>query len=266
MRRVHCKRIFYIGTGIQRENGGIFGDETMSRDIDELCIKQSELMKMVFKTQCGLFAKLEKFTVGILGGFYYLGERMIVMPCRARCCYKCDKTISFNNSINNSVLKFCVLERTNEPYDDKESINKIVREMDKKFFEERKKIEGEYTCVNIIQEFDKAAKEYNIRRCKEFNCMNDVCVVTGEKRNTELVNIFYDIKHVEKQGFLEFETWERDLKYFDTKVARDLAEKYIPIIQKEEPEKLNLRIQTRKTKSLEEDLERVFIKLMGGEK
>lgn len=260
MWRVHCKRIFYIGTGIQRENGGIFGDETMSRDIDELCIKQSELMKMVFKTQCGLFAKLEKFTVGILGGFYYLGKRMIVMPCRARKCHECDKTISFNNSINNSVLKFCVLERTNEPYDDKESINKIVREMDKKFIEEREKIGRGYNCPNIVQKFDRAVKEYDIRRCKEFNCMNDICVVTGEKRNTELVNIFYDIKHVEKQGFLEFETWERDLKYFDTRVARDLAEKYIPIIQKKEPEKLNLRIQTRKTKSLEKDLEKIFIR------
>lgn len=262
---MHCKRIFYIGTGIQRENGGIFGDETMSRDID-LCIPQSELMKMVFKTQCGLFAKLEKFTVGILGGFYYLGKRVIVMPCRARCCYKCDKTISFKNSINNSILKFCVLERTNESYDDKESINKIVREMDKKFIEEREKIGRGYNCPNIVQKFDRAVKEYDIRRCKEFNCMNDVCVVTGEKRNTELVNIFYDVKHVEQRGFITFESWEKDLKYFEHRVPRDLAEKYIRMIEKEEPEKLNLRIQTRKTKSLEEDLERVFIKLMGGEK
>lgn len=229
----------------------------MSRNIDELCIKQSELMKMVFKTPCGLFAKLEIFTVGILGGFYYLGERMIVMPCRARKCHECDKTISFNNSINNSVLKFCVLERTNKPYDDKKSINKIVREMDKRYYEEKAKIEGEKTCVNIIQKFDKAVKEYDIRRCKEFNCMNEVCVITGKKRNIELVNIFYDIKHVEKQGFLEFETWERDLKYFSTRIPRDIAEKYIPIIQENEPEKLNLRIQARKTKSLDDDLEKL---------
>lgn len=264
---MYFKGIFYIGTGIQRKNGGILGDETMSRDIDELCIKQSELMKMVFKTQCGLFAKLEKFTVGILGGFHYLGKRMIVMPCRAKQCYKCNKALSFNNSINNSVLKFCVLEQTDEQYNDKESINKIVREMDKKFNEEREKIGRGYNCPNIVQKFDRAVKEYDIRRCKEFNCMNDVCVVTGEKRNTELVNIFYDIKHVEQRGFITFESWEKDLKYFERRVPRDLAEKYIRIIEKEEPEKLNLRIQARKTKSLEKDLEKIFIQVdMGGEK
>jgi len=255
---VHCKRIFYIGTGIQRENGGIFGDETMSRDLNK-----------VYKTECGLFAKYENFVMSTIK-ILYKGEENLCIPCKAKKCMSCNNIlVSTPNLVNTQLsgFKACIVRETEEEYNDEESINKIVREMDKKFFEEREKIGRGYNCPNIVQKFDRAVKEYDIRRCKEFNCMNDVCVVTGGKRNTELVNIFYDIKHVEKRGFLTFESWEKDLKYFEHRVPRDLAEKYIPIIKKEEPEKLNLRIQARKTKSLEKDLEKIFTQVdMGGEK
>jgi hypothetical protein len=250
---VHCKRIFYIGTGIQRENGGIFGDETMSRDINK-----------VYKTECGLFAKYENFVMSTIK-ILYKGEENLCIPCKAKKCMSCNNIlVSTPNLVNTQLsgFKACIVRETEEEYNDEQSINKIVREMNEKFYEEKKKLEKGhwFGCPNILQEFDKAVKRYDLRQCKEFNCMNDVCVVTGGKRNTELVNIFYDIKHVEQRGFLTFESWEKDLKYFEHSVPRDLAEKYIRIIEKEEPEKLNLRIQARKTKSLEKDLEKIFIR------
>lgn len=205
---------------------------------------------IVYKTKCGLYVKEEAFTVYISKNVYYGGEKHKCIPCKLKQCKNCEGML-FKAYAG---VEMCALEQTEEEYLDGKSVNKIIREMNKKFYEEKQKIENGYKCKNIIQHYDKAVKRYNVRECKSIDCMNKVCAITGKKRDIELVNIFYDLKHIEKRGFLVFEEWEKDIKYFEKRVARDIAEKYIPIIKKEEPEKLNLRIQARATKSLEEKL------------
>lgn len=211
------------------------------------------IKEKVYKTKCGLYAKTEIFVLAVCDDVWYMNEEHIAIPCHTRKCSKCDKHLfeAYGG------CRMCEVKLVDEELNYENSINKIITEEDANYREEYLEITQGYDCVNVIQKFDKAVKQYNLRRCLEYNCMNEICVITGEKRDIELVNIFYD-KHLSvKQGFLVFEKWERDLKYFSTRVARDIAEKYIPIIQKEEPEKLNLRIQTRKTRSLEDDLERL---------
>lgn len=222
-----------------------------------------DIRNKLFKTKCGLFVKNELWVIQIIPYVYYGGSRHICITCKLRQCQNC----------NHVLLKgykgpmMCAVEEI-EKYDDENSINKIIREMNEKYYKEKRELEkgSWYKCPNIVQNYDRAIKRYDITECTKINCMNEVCIVTGQKRDTELVNIFYDLDLSEKQGFLVFEKWERNLKYFDTRVARDIAEKHIPIIRENEPEKLNLRIQTMKTKSLDEDLEKLRFntKLTGG--
>lgn len=203
---------------------------------------------MYYITPCNLYVKDETFIISPTEIHYMLQDHMVI-PCELKQCINCNK-IFINTPY---VVKLCKLKKTDK-YIEEQSVNRIIKQYRKKYLEERAKIKYGNLCHCIHREYDKAVKRYDLKECKYFNCTLPVCAITGKERDVQQVNIFYDKKYIFKKGFLEFETWERNLKYFKTRVARDIAEKYIEVIKKEEPEKLNLRIQTRrKEKKIQEN-------------
>lgn len=210
---------------------------------------------MNYITPCGMHVRTEPFVIAVMDGLWYMNEHHVCIAPMMKKCENCEHILVQGKYA--PIL--CGLKELKGEFDYESSVNKIRREYDLSYHKEYREITKWDYCPNITQKYDKAVKRYDIKRCIQYNCMNKVCSITGKERDTEPVNIFYDLKLVEKVGFLEFVNWERDLKYFDKRIARELAERKIRIIQKEEPEKLNLRIQSRVTKSLVDDLERVRV-------
>lgn len=208
-----------------------------------------------YKTKCGKFIREQAFVVHICeGSFCYMGNRYKATYCgHMRECRDCKKYI-----FENEKLIFCELEETTEKFDYKNSVNKTISDYNKSFYKQRMGIDKGEHCPNIRQDYGEAIKEYDLEKCIKANCLYKTCCITGKQRtkhDLQLVNIFYDIKHTWNKGFLEFNRWEKNLKYFRKRVARDLAIKQSELIRLNEPEKLNLRIQVRKTEDEQETFE-----------
>jgi hypothetical protein len=83
---------------------------------------------------------------------------------------------------------------------------------------------------------------FNVMTCINTGCRNEVCAITGKKRNLKKVNIFYDILKVRhtKQGFVELAYKEivKGIKVFPRPIATTDAEIWIKTKAKDfEPSK-----------------------------
>lgn len=218
----------------------------------------------VFKTKCGMHIKNETFVVTLDIDLYYGDKHYPYNYCgHMRKCADCRKYI-----VKAGDIVLCELVESDEPYDHDNSVNKVVAEYQKQYRKEYLAITGGKVCYNITQDYDRAKKIYQLTNCIGANCRNEICYVTGKKRtkkDLEPVNIFYDTKSVQIEGFIRFETWQLENKYFKTRIARDLAEKYMGVIGergwiREHRKMYNVKIQARRTPGLEEKIEKVIVR------
>ncbi len=222
-------------------------------------------MKKTFKTRCGMFIREEKFVINLCGPLSYGGEYYPYNYCgHMRKCRDCEDCI-----VKAGGVIFCELIETAEPYDDNNSVNKVIREDNKSFYRERDAIVGDGYCSNIVQHFDKAIKRMDLDRCISQNCRNKICHVTGRartERDLELVNIFYDTKSLATTGFIQEEIWAREQKWFKSRIARDLAEQYMEIIKDKHwlrgdyKKMYNVEIKQRRTTGLPKQEKRTILR------
>ncbi len=212
-----------------------------------------------------MFIKAEEFVINLCGALSYGGNYYPNNYCgHMRKCINCKDCI-----VRAGGVVFCELTETTEPYDDNNSVNRVIRENNKSFYQERDAIVGDGYCTNIVQHFDRAVKQMDLDKCISQNCRNTICHVTGKvrtERDLELVNIFYDTRVVATTGFIQEETWVVEQKWFKSRIARDLAEKYMDIIEEKnwvrsEGEKIyNVKIKQRRTAKLPKMEKRTVIR------
>jgi len=218
----------------------------------------------VYKLQCGRHLRNQVFICNLMdtGAFYYMGEEYSrekgnpPVCAGLKECDNCESCITQGLGFN-----ICAATQMEENFDFENSVNKIIMDYNQAYhIEVRDKFGENSYCACMHQQYDKVLVKYNPEECRRFGaqgCLNDFCVIRKKSRDTSMCNIFYDLKHIQQSGLFTYEDWETNLKYFDHSVTRDLAEEFFKLIKKQEPEKLNLRISTKKPRDLMEDLMRV---------
>ena len=138
---------------------------------------------ITYKTKCGLLVRSEIWVISIIPSVYYGGAQHTCITCKLKQCKDCDKVL-FKAYGGPSM---CEIEDMDEKYKDKKSINKIIRNMNEKYYKEKRELEkgSRHKCPNIVQNYDRAVKKYDLKRCRDANCKNEICVVTGKKRDPE---------------------------------------------------------------------------------
>ena len=220
----------------------------------------------IFKVPCGMHVRdqLWTYNVTMLGSLSYMGKTYDIETGNPAVngnmdkCSGCELAIFTMHGYKHN-LNQCEAQSTDEPFDFENSLNKISMDYDIAFYAERLRRYGEnWHCLCLHQDRDKLVTRYDPDDCMRYSrngCTRDYCVIRKKSRDITLVNIYYDLRHSFGKGTLFIdERWERSLKFFQHPVAKDLAEEFMKIIQKEQPEKLNPRISTKKPRNLMDDL------------
>lgn len=211
----------------------------------------------IYKMPCGMYVRSQMWVVDTdqtmaLGTSWYSEETGNPAICmHMKKCIGCSKCIivAYGGAI------FCEAKLTDEPFDFANSVNKVVLEDDLSFYRKRDAITGGIRHCNCVhQEYGDAVVRYKLADCAD--CYSSYCAIRKKERNTQRVNIFYDLFTITHQGFLTFEAWTKNLKRFEHQVTRDYAEEFLKIMESKEPEKLNPRISARPPKDLLADLQR----------
>ena len=131
-------------------------------------------------------------------------------------------------------LKFpwCVLSRTDAPYDHERSAEKVEAEASRRSREQYMEITGGQfcACVEHGNGFDggRCQVRYDVERCIRLQCKNKVCSITKRERDLSKVNVFYDIRRtwITRAGLFEDTRTEitKGMKVFEHPVARTDAE------------------------------------------
>lgn len=191
--------------------------------------------QMVWGTPCGLLRQgviQDGCGWGSFGGVVYRPENNNL---RIGCPYYDELPCSHRDPATPAGWN-CTTQRTDRPYDYKESVEKIWDEWDKIESAARKEAMQGYgycSCMKWDRPKRKYLGRYDVLTCIYRRCENEVCAITRRARDLKKVNIYYDIlreKHY-KKGLFEFteREIEKGVKRFDSAVARTDAEIFLKI-------------------------------------
>ncbi len=127
----------------------------------------------------------------------------------------------------------CEFHPCDREYDYEQSIERIEAMWDAARHEawQRDCLPHMCACMEWHPEELRYKPKFDIYKCIQAKCKNEVCAITKRERNLEPVNIFYDILRVKttKQGFVELtdKSLEKDVKVFKSPVARTDAELWL---------------------------------------
>lgn len=190
------------------------------------------IKQMVWETPCGLLRQgttQDGCGYGSVGGVAYRPENGNL---RIGCPYFDEKPCSHREGRLEGWN--CVTHRTERPYDYNKSVEKLWYEWDRiKSKALREVIDGYGYCACMY--WDRPSRSYkpnyDVEKCINTECKNDICVITKKPRNLKRVNIYYDIlreRHY-KTGMFELtdRTIEKGVKKFDSAVACTDAEMWL---------------------------------------
>lgn len=228
--------------------------------------------QMVFKTPCGLFCKFEN----VLEGMSYGGFDWSVEYDRAICfcpyytrttkCNKNDQTLEkLSAGAHYEDMHYCLLERTEEPYnydnsvEKQEELNDQIQEQ--KLSEYKEKVKG-HICYFQLH-YNRSKQEYWQSSCCMTCIINncDYCTLRQRELTGKKVHVVYDIKTtsiIKGIGMIPDELTEsisRNHKFTKKPIHEDLAILIIKQCAKEINWKLrseyHIEMFLGKTKSVE---------------
>lgn len=202
--------------------------------------------KMVWETPCGLLRKgsiQDGCGWGSVGGVDYRPENNNL---RIGCPYyyndrhgECNERDCDHRDPASPSGWNCTTQRTDRHYDYDQSVEKILDEWDKvqhEAFLEASKGYGYCACMEWARAKRKYVPRYDVMKCIDIGCKNEVCVITKRTRNLKKVNIYYDIlreRHY-KKGLFEFadRMVEKGVRQFGSAVALTDAEMWLKMYGK----------------------------------
>lgn len=125
----------------------------------------------------------------------------------------------------------CVFHQIVRDYDYDISVERLHDEQDRvqsQAWQEATTAYGYCNCMEWNRKIRTYLPRFDVNKCIEFGCKNEVCAVTKQPRNLQNVNIYYDILRVWRyqKGLLENteKKLEKGVRRFKTAVTRTDAE------------------------------------------
>lgn len=185
------------------------------------------LKEMIWEAPCGLIKKGCGYTNGSHNGVAYCPENdnpRFGCPYydEVPCPYRFDtKLMGWN----------CEFHQIVRDYDYEISVEKLWDEwgrLKSKAWQDATGVYGYCECMEWDRKSRRYLPRYDVMRCIQFGCENEVCAVTRQKRDLQKVNIYYDILRVWRyqKGLLEHveKKLEKGVRKFKKAVARTDAE------------------------------------------
>jgi len=233
------KRLY--AEGYTREN---HPDTVYWSDFQNLGYKWETMLGFTWETQCGLLIQGES-EVGrglVCGdaayqGVWYCPENdnpLLQCPFGKKDCLFIPAGFP---------VAECPCHRTEREYNYQQSVEKEEAEQ-----QQRRKANKQYAdiangsycaCVVGNNGFQGGLQEvcYDVAKCIEYRCKNQVCLIRKKQRDLSKVNVFYDVRRtwITRIGFLEEKRVEvtKGVKVFDKPVARTDAEIWLKARQAE---------------------------------
>lgn len=216
------KRLF--AEGYDRDHPPEYAEWSSWRDFE---YTSAALREMLFEAPCGLIKKGCGYNHGAVLGVNHCPENdnpLFGCPYydEIPCPHRLDTKLDGAN---------CAFHQIVRDYDYEISVEKLWKEWDlleSKAWQEATGQYGYCDCMVWDRKSRRYLPRYDIMRCIHFGCENEFCAVTGQKRDLQKVNIYYDILRVWRyqKGLLEHveKKLEKGVRKFPKAVVRTDAE------------------------------------------
>ena len=188
--------------------------------------------EMVWETPCGLLVEGRTAACSDLtyDGVWYCIENGNPLH---RCPYEKHNCEHQPAQLNKWCM--CVLHRTERPFTEEESADRVLNERLKKAHEAYFHMTGGQYCACVIEGTGYEPGDYRVAYdpavCARVHCKNEVCSVTKQKRDLRPANVVYDVvrETITRRGIIEDRkvAVEKGVKVFDRPIAKTDADRWL---------------------------------------